>query len=191
MIRTMRPRSRAQRRNPSRILESLEPRLAPAVFTVNSFADILSPPAGTVTLRSAIQAANTTPGPTRSTCPFAGTYKITTVGTATDNSAGEFAIADAGDLTIQNTSGGTVTIDGGGLNRVFDVDPAASAMPFTRHLPGPGHHRRPRRPRRRRRASRSTARPSVILDRLQRRRQLSLQAPMAAASRWSPAAPGR
>ena len=54
----------------------------------------------------------------------------------TDNSAGELAIADAGDLTIQNTSGGGVTIDGGGLNRVFDVDPAASTKPFTVTLRG-------------------------------------------------------
>ncbi len=102
-----------------------------AVFTVNSTADILRPPVGTVTLRSAIQAANTTPGPDTINIPLAGTYKTTTIGTATDNSAGEFAIADAGDLTIQNTSGGGVTVDGGGLNRVFDVDPAGSAIPFT------------------------------------------------------------
>ena len=82
------------------------------------------------------------PGPDTINLPFAGTYKITTIGGATDNSAGEFAIADAGDLTIQNTSGGAVTIDGGGLNRVFDVNPAGSAMPFTVDLPGADHHRR-------------------------------------------------
>jgi hypothetical protein len=39
-------------------LEALEDRFAPAVFNVNSLADILSPPAGVVTLRSAIEAAN-------------------------------------------------------------------------------------------------------------------------------------
>ncbi len=121
------------RRSPrtARPLERLEPRTLMAVFTVNSTADILSPPAGTVTLRSAIQAANTSPGPNTINLPLAGTYKITTLATATDNSAGELAIADDGDLAIQNTSGGTVTIDGGGLNRVFDVDPAGSVMPFT------------------------------------------------------------
>ena len=68
--------------------EPLEARPLLAVFTVNSFADILSPPAGTVTLRSAIQAANTTPGPNTINLPFAGTYKVTTVGAATDNSGG-------------------------------------------------------------------------------------------------------
>ena len=36
--------------------------LVPAVFNVNSLADMLNPPAGAVTLRSAIQAANATPG---------------------------------------------------------------------------------------------------------------------------------
>ncbi len=115
----------------ARSFDRLEPRLVMATFTVNSLADILSPPAGTVTLRSAIQAANASPAADTINLTLAGTYKITTIGGATDNSAGEFAIADAGDLTIQNTSGGTATVDGGGLNRVFDVDPAASAMPFT------------------------------------------------------------
>ncbi len=40
-------------------------------------------------------------------------------------------IAVAVDLKIRNTGDGTVTIDGGGLNRVSDVDPAGSAAPFT------------------------------------------------------------
>ena len=114
-----------------RDLEALEPRQLLAVFTVNSAADILSPPTGVVTLRSAIQAANTTAGPNTIVIPTAGTYKITTAGTATDNSAGELAISDNVGLTIENTSGGVVTIDGGGINRVFDVNPANSTTPFT------------------------------------------------------------
>jgi hypothetical protein len=36
--------------------------LAPAVFNVNNTADILNPAAGVITLRSAIEAANATPG---------------------------------------------------------------------------------------------------------------------------------
>src|SRR5947209_5451946 len=126
-----RPNPSRRARRPRPAPEPLEPRIAMAAFTVNSFADILSPPKGTVTLRSAIQAANASPGADTINVPFAGTYKITTVGAATDNSAGELAIADSGDLTIQNTSGGAVTVDGGGLNRVFDVDPAGSVVPFT------------------------------------------------------------
>jgi hypothetical protein len=38
-------------------LEPLEDRFAPAVFNVNSLADVLNPAPGVVTLRSAIQAA--------------------------------------------------------------------------------------------------------------------------------------
>ncbi len=115
----------------ARTFEGLEPRLVMATFNVNSLADILSPPAGSVTLRSAIRAANASPASDTINIAIPGTFKVTTVGGGTDNSAGEFAIADSGDLTIQNTSGGTVTINGGGLNRVFDVDPAGSATPFT------------------------------------------------------------
>ncbi len=43
-------------------LEALEDRCVPATFTVNSAADTAAPPAGTVTLRSAITAANATAG---------------------------------------------------------------------------------------------------------------------------------
>ncbi len=129
-IRTPR-RNRRVRASSRRDLEALEPRQLLAVFTVNSTADLLSPPAGVVTLRSAIEAANTTAGADTIVIPTAGTYRITTAGTATDNSAGELAIADNGNLTIENTSGGTVTIDGGGINRVFDVDPLNTPTAFT------------------------------------------------------------
>src|SRR5271163_2758329 len=95
-------------------VEALEDRLAPAVFNVNSLADILNPGTGVVTLRSAIQAANASPGGNTINLTVAGTYKITLPGTAgeTDNAAGEFAILPAGgNLTIANTSGGAVTVD--------------------------------------------------------------------------------
>jgi hypothetical protein len=115
-------------------LERLEDRWAPAVFNVNSLADILNPPSGVVTLRSAIQSANTTSGPNTINLTLAGTYQITLVGTPgeTDNAAGEFAIfSSGGNLTIQNTSGGFVAVDGNGLNnRVFDINPSASATAF-------------------------------------------------------------
>ena len=56
-----RRKSAVQRKlRPQVRLESLENRLVPAVFNVNSLADILTPPGGVVTLRSAIQAANAT-----------------------------------------------------------------------------------------------------------------------------------
>ncbi len=107
-------------------LEFLEDRLAPAVFNVNSLADILNPASGVVTLRSAIEAANATPGGNTINLTVPGTYSITLPGTPgeVDNAAGEFAISAAGgNLTIQNTSGGAVTVNGNHLSRVFDINP--------------------------------------------------------------------
>jgi CSLREA domain-containing protein len=108
------------------VVEALEDRLVPAVFNVNSLADILNPAAGTVTLRSAIQAANSTPGGNTINLTLPGTYAITLPGTTgeTDNAAGEFAILPAGgNLKIVNTSGGKVIVDGNHLARVFDINP--------------------------------------------------------------------
>jgi hypothetical protein len=116
-------------------LEVLEDRLAPAVFNVNSLADLLAPAAGTVTLRSAIQAANTNSDATNTiNLTLPGTYKITLAGTAgeVDNAAGEFAIFSTKlatataktNLNIVNTSGGAVSVDGGHLARVFDINPS-------------------------------------------------------------------
>src|SRR6516162_10928446 len=93
-------------------LEALEDRLAPAVFNVNSLLDLsLAPgvnPDGTikgtttVTLRSAIQAANTTPGGITINLTLRGTYQITLAPTTpneSDNLAGELAILPEGDLS--------------------------------------------------------------------------------------------
>jgi hypothetical protein len=112
-------------------LELLEDRLAPAVFNVNSLADILAPAAGVVTLRSAIQAANATSDPAGNVINLTvpGTYKITIPGALEDNNAtGDFDIIPHanGNLTIQNTSGGTVIVDGNHLDRVFDINPGAT-----------------------------------------------------------------
>ena len=130
--------SGAHRRRPRRIgFEVLEDRLAPATFTVNSLAD-LSLAAGvntatgaingtnTVTLRSAIEAANLTAGGNIIDLSLPGTYKITLAGVPgeSDNLAGEFAVLPGGgNLTIQNTSGGSVVVDGNHLGRVFDINP--------------------------------------------------------------------
>jgi len=100
-------------------------------FNVNSTADILTPPTGVVTLRSAIQAANTTAGGSTINLTIAGDYKITIPGANTGtNNSGAFAILpSAGNVTIVNTSGGTVVVDGNLLDRVFDINPAASSSP--------------------------------------------------------------
>lgn len=124
-------RSGRRRRGLWRGLEGLESRVVPAVFNVNSLADILSPPTGTVTLRSAVQAANTTPGPNTINLTVAGSYLITSSSQISDNTAGEFAILTTDNLLITNTSGGAAIVDGGGLNRVFDVNPTAAAISNT------------------------------------------------------------
>jgi predicted outer membrane repeat protein len=127
--RTRRLRTAPHRRPLRRAVEPLEDRLAPAVFTVNSLADVLNPPAGTVTLRSAIQAANHTPGGNTINLAVSGTYKITLLGAGEDNNAsGDFdVLPTGGNLTVVNTSGGAVAIDGGHLDRVFDINPTFDA----------------------------------------------------------------
>jgi hypothetical protein len=100
-------------------------------FNVNSTADILNPPPGMVTLRSAIQAANSTGGGNTINLTVPGVYKITLPGADTgSNATGAFVILPSGgNLTIVNTSGGLVVIDGNKLDRVFDINPAASTSP--------------------------------------------------------------
>ncbi len=118
--------SNVRKHRPPLRLEILEDRCVPAIFNVNSTADILNPAAGVVTLRSAIEAANATPGGNTINLTVAGTYSITLPGTPgeVDNAAGEFAISAAGgNLTIDNTSGGTVIVNGNHLARVFDINP--------------------------------------------------------------------
>jgi predicted outer membrane repeat protein len=123
----------------------LEDRFAPAVFNVNSLADVLTPPDGTVTLRSAIQMANATPGSNTINLTVPGTYKLAVPGTgAEDNASGDFDILPNADspagstLTIRNTSGGQVVVDGNHLSRVFDINPNDVTAPanFTVLLQG-------------------------------------------------------
>jgi hypothetical protein len=144
----------SQRRGTSRCvyrtrprLEVLEDRVVPAVINVNSTADValnaLAP--GQVTLRDAIQIANTNGDATNViNLTVAGNYQIQLAGTAgeTDNQAGEFSIfnnataATTGlNLTIQNTSGGAATINANSLSRVFDIN-ANNAVPANNGLLG-------------------------------------------------------
>jgi hypothetical protein len=118
-------------------LEVLEDRLAPALFTVNSLADLsiaggINPNTGaivgtngTVTLRSAIQAANMHPGGNTIQFLFPGTYSIALPGANTGSDAtGAFAILpNGGNLTLVNNSGGNVIVNGNHLDRVFDINP--------------------------------------------------------------------
>jgi hypothetical protein len=125
-LNVLRSRTRTRRLAPRLDVEALECRLVPATFTVNSTLDLLSPPPGVTTLRSALQQANQTPGDNTINLAVAGTYAITLPGTAgeTDNAAGEFVVLPTGgNLTIQNTSGGSVVLDGNHLSRVLDINP--------------------------------------------------------------------
>ncbi len=125
MFRLFRSRTTSKPRRATLSVEALEARAVPAVFNVNSTADLLNPPAGTVTLRSAISAANATPGGNTINLTVPGTYKITLPGANEDaNKTGDFDIlAGGGNLTIANTSGGSVTVDGNNLDRIFDINP--------------------------------------------------------------------
>src|SRR5262249_14153193 len=49
----------------------------------------------------------------------------------TANLAGELAISPSGDLTVQNTSGGKVTVDAGSVSRVLDINPNNTNNPAT------------------------------------------------------------
>jgi hypothetical protein len=120
----------------------LEDRVVPAVINVISTADHLTPPAGIVTLHPAIEAANMTTGDNVINLTVPGTYKITLVGTQneSDNAAGQFAIipnsASPPNSTVlsENTSGGTVIVDGNHFNRVFDINPGNTNNPATKLL---------------------------------------------------------
>jgi hypothetical protein len=147
MLGLFRNRTAKQPRRARLTLEALEDRAVPAVFNVNSLADVLNPAPGVVTLRSAIEAANATPGDNTINLTVAGTYKITIAPaqpddtTATENNAtGDFDIIPnpasppKSTLTIQNTSGGQVVVDGNHLDRVFDINPGNTNNPATKMI---------------------------------------------------------
>lgn len=95
-------------------------------YFVNSTLDTPTPVAGTLTLRDAINMANNSPGNKVIELLVAGDYKITIPGADTGtNASGAFAILPSGgNVTILNASGGTATVDGNHLDRVFDINPA-------------------------------------------------------------------
>jgi hypothetical protein len=123
------------RRSVRPTVEMLEDRLAPAIFTVNSLADLsiaggvntangrILGHGNTVTLRSAIDAANSTPGGNTIRLSIPGDYKITLPGanTGTDLSGAFAILPTGGNLNILNTSGRSVTVDGNHLDR--DINP--------------------------------------------------------------------
>jgi hypothetical protein len=141
--------NRTRSRRPTRLrLETLEDRLAPAVISVTGTIDDNGPVvtaghAGTTadpflapTLRSAITFANSNPGADTINLAMPGIYRITLPGAGEDNNfTGDFDILPTGgDLTIVNTSHGTVVVDGNYLDRVFDINPGNTNNPSTKIL---------------------------------------------------------
>ncbi len=142
--------TRANSRRARLSIEALEDRLVPAIYNVIGTADGVGTVTPThtsgvfnaTTLRAAITAANANPGGNTINLTVGGTYKITLAGAGENNNAtGDFDIlSSGGNLTIQNTSGHAVTVDGNHLDRVFDInpnfDPFHPTTPFTVTLTG-------------------------------------------------------
>jgi hypothetical protein len=127
-------------RRPSLSVEGLEDRFAPAVYNVIGTGDGLGSVLPThtpgvfnaTTLRAAITAADANPGGNTINLTVGGTYSLT---------QGELAILPGGgNLTVQDTSGKTVTINANHQSRVFDInpnfDPANPTPAFTVTLTG-------------------------------------------------------
>jgi CSLREA domain-containing protein len=105
-----------------------------ATFTVNSTLDVVdsapgdgvcetAPGNGVCTLRAAIQEANALAGADVITLP-AGTYRLTIPGQGENSAAsGDLDITD--NVAIAGAGPMNTFIDGGQLDRVFDVDPAS------------------------------------------------------------------
>jgi hypothetical protein len=118
-------------------VEPLEDRCVPATFLVNTLQDlnitgvnlttgVIPNTGGAITLRSAIAAVNSSPPGASNSITFTivGDYHIalppgSVPGT---NNSGAFTILlNGNDLSIQNGTGGTVSLDGNNLDRVFDL----------------------------------------------------------------------
>jgi hypothetical protein len=122
-------RLRAGHRKVRPCLESLEERVAPAIFNVTSLAD--SNTAGSGSLRAAITTSNTTAGPNEIDILTPGTYNLTLgPAGATDNTSGQLSVLN-NDVTILNKSGGNVAINQTVGDRVFNVSPTAGAINLT------------------------------------------------------------
>jgi hypothetical protein len=102
----------------------LEDRTAPATFSVTTGQDVVDPADGRLSLREAITAANASPGADVIRLPT-GVFRITIPGADDGNATGDFDITEG--VAIVGTGAGRSIIDGRQLDRVFDVDSAASS----------------------------------------------------------------
>jgi len=116
-------KGRTRRRPPRRPfrpqVECLENRLAPATLHVNTHADVVLIPKGELTLREAITLANAATQPDTIVLGT-GTYKIAIPGAGENNNAtGDFDIKQS--MTIEGQGAGVTTVDGAGVDRIFDI----------------------------------------------------------------------
>src|SRR5262249_1285317 len=102
-------------------LEGLEDRLAPAIFNVNTFADVVDFTDTRVSLREAIHLANVSQGEDVIQLQ-AGVYNMTIpneVANPDPNATGSFEVL--GTTTLRGAGPGLTVIDGRHLDRVFGV----------------------------------------------------------------------
>ena len=108
-------------------VEELQERCVPALLTVTTFADVIDPNDGVLSLREAIIEANATPGLDTITLA-AGTYTLTITGRGENAAAtGDLDVTD--NLIINGAGSGATIIEAGttsgaegnGIDRVLDV----------------------------------------------------------------------
>jgi hypothetical protein len=120
-LRNLKVRSRPVRRTTGCRLrvESLEERTVLSIFNVTTPLDVVDAGDGLLSLREAVQAANTSPGADNIQLP-AGVYGLTLAGAGEDAAAtGDLDITDH--LSITGAGAGSTVIDGNRLDRVFQV----------------------------------------------------------------------
>src|SRR5262249_29734237 len=103
--------SRRHQRRPRRILpaiEMLEDRAVPATFAVTTFADVVNPNDGVLSLREAISRANATTAPDTIQLQ-AGVYRIGLSGADDANALGDFDVTNP--LTIVGRGAGATAIE--------------------------------------------------------------------------------
>ncbi len=106
-------------------IESLEDRMVPATFFVNTVADVVNPFDGKLSLREAITAANALPGPDTIRLP-AGIYQITQTGTPDNtNLSGDFDVF----LNSTATQRDSLTIVGAGKDATTILGDSRLAHP--------------------------------------------------------------
>jgi CSLREA domain-containing protein len=106
------------------LLEQLEDRLAPAIFSVNALADSVDADPDVTSLREAISAANANPGD--DTITFDPSLTATSPATIT-LTRGQLSLSGGAAITINGPGADRLAISGGSTSRVFQVPSGLSA----------------------------------------------------------------